>query len=199
MKKFQDILKNLQKLPIINKNGYKYIILPLDFESDPDELRILAEELRKRIEKTVKMEEVNKILTIEAKGISLSTITALNFNKTLNIVRKRKYGLPNEIEVVKNTGYEESKAYINNISNQDKIVIVDDLISTGGTLDAVIESLLRVGCQIRGIFIVCDKFDNGGSARIQKKYATPLKIPFNTLIKFQIKENNELVVTADLD
>lgn len=199
MKTFHDILIQLQKLPIINKNGYKYIILPLDFESDPDDLRILADELRKKMAKVINMDMVNKILTIESKGISLSTITALNFNKTLNIVRKRKYGLPNEVEVIKNTGYEESRAYINNITKNDKILIVDDLISTGGTLDVVIEALLGIGCQILGIFIIFDKYDNRGSARIKEKYAIPYKIPFFTLIKFQIKEDNELVVSADIE
>jgi adenine phosphoribosyltransferase len=195
MNELLKIVDHLRKLQVINKNGYKYIILPFDFESDPEEIRILANALQKEIKKSVNMNDVNKILTIESKGIALSTITALNFKKKLNIVRKRKYDLPNEIEVIKNTGYEQSKVYINNISKGDKIIIVDDLISTGGTLDVVIEALLKVNCEIKGIFIIFDKIDNGGSKKIMETYCNKLKIPFKTLIRFQIENDNNLKVT----
>ena len=94
------------------------------------------------------------------------------------------------MKVEKSTGYEKSDVYINDLHEGDKIIIVDDLISTGGTLKAILGALHEIKCLIKGIFVIFDKPDYGGSKYIRKNYSIPLK----TLIKIKIKENNEIEV-----
>ncbi|MHA1728928.1 MAG: adenine phosphoribosyltransferase [Promethearchaeota archaeon] len=193
MEKAEKIIEKLRQSPIIEKKGYKYIILPFDIKAVPDEIRFFSDQLEKIIRKTLDCENCDKIITIESKGMIISTLIALKLNKPLFIIRKRSYKLKNEICVRRKTGYDESDLFINGIQDGDKIIIIDDLISTGGTINAILTALNehRQHCSIKGIFTIFDKYNYQGSANIRKNY----KIPVKTLYKFKIKENNNLEVT----
>ena len=101
--------------------------------------------------------QIDKIVTMEAMGIPLATIVSLNMNIPFTIIRKRKYDFPDEICVEQKTGYSNSKLYINGLTKGDKIVIVDDVLSTGGTLRAVLNALKKMGVVIKGVFIAVNK------------------------------------------
>ena len=190
MKDLQEIIEKLRNSEVIDKVGYKYIILPFDIKAIPSDIRILSDTLQSEITKTLEGGDFDKIVTIESKGILISTLIALNLNKPLYIIRKRSLHLAGEMKVEKSTGYEKSDVYINGLNEGDKIIIIDDLISTGGTLKAILGALQEIKCLIKGIFVIFDKPDYGGSKYIRKNYSIPLK----TLIKIKIKENNEIEV-----
>ncbi len=101
--------------------------------------------------------QIDKIVTIEAMGIPLATTLSLNMNIPFTIIRKRKYDFPDEVSVEQATGYSNSKLYINGLKKGDKIVIVDDVLSTGGTLRAVLTALKKMGVVIKGVFIAVNK------------------------------------------
>ena len=101
--------------------------------------------------------QIDKIVTMEAMGIPLATIVSLNMNIPFTIIRKRKYDFPDEVSVKQATGYSNSKLYINGLTKGDKIVIVDDVLSTGGTLRAVLTALKKMGVVIKGVFIAVNK------------------------------------------
>ena len=146
------IIEWLKKSPIVNKEGYNYIIHPITDGIpyiEAEMLQEVADEIEKR------MPKVDKIVTMEAMGIPIATALSLKTGIPFNIIRKRKYGLPGEIEVIQKTGYSESRLYINGIEKGESIVIVDDVLSTGGTLKAVVNALKNV-VDIKGIYIaVC--------------------------------------------
>ncbi|MHA1394382.1 MAG: phosphoribosyltransferase family protein [Promethearchaeota archaeon] len=185
-------LKLIEQRRIFNVKGYQYIILPLDYECSFFEMRLYSTLLRKLIEYYVKIEEIDKIVTLESKGILISTLPAYELRIPLNIVRKRKLMLPNEVSVIKKTGYAESVIYINGIDKGDKIVIIDDLISTGGTLKATLDALINMNVEILGIFILFDKVQLKGSQIIRKNYAEKYKFPFKSIFELKIHqyENN---------
>ena len=101
--------------------------------------------------------QIDKIVTIEAMGIPLATTLSLNMNIPFTIIRKRKYDFPDEVSVERATGYSNSKLYINGLKKGDKIVIVDDILSTGKTLRAVLTALKKMGVVIKGVFIAVNK------------------------------------------
>jgi len=146
------IIEWLKKSPIVNKEGYNYIIHPITDGIpyiEAEMLQEVADEIEKR------MPKVDKIVTMEAMGIPIATALSLKTGIPFNIIRKRKYGLPGEIEVIQKTGYSESRLYINGIKKGESIVIVDDVLSTGGTLKAVVNALKNV-VDIKGVYIaVC--------------------------------------------
>jgi len=149
--------KSFENAPIIKMGDYNYIVHPiLDGipEINPDLLKLVITEMKKYIEKCL---QIDKIVTIESMGIPLATALSLDMNIPFTIIRKRKYGLPGEMCVDQVTGYSKSKLYINGLKKGDNVVIVDDLISTGGTLKGVLSGLMKIGVNVKGVFVAVDK------------------------------------------
>ena len=182
-----DILKqSLLDAPIVKKGDYSYVIHPITDgvpEIKTELLNEVIEEMQKRIKKCGSFD---KIVTVEAMGIPLASTLSLKMNIPFVIIRKRSYKLDGEVKVEQKTGYSKSNLYINGLKKGDKIIIVDDVLSTGGTLLAIISTLIKLGVIIKGIFIVVDKGD--AAKKIKDKY----KIDIDILTNIEIV--NEKVV-----
>jgi len=124
--------------------------------------------------------QIDKIVTMEAMGIPLATIVSLNMNIPFTIIRKRKYDFPDEVSVERATGYSNSKLYINGLKKGDKIVIVDDVLSTGGTLRAVLTALKKMDVVIKGVFIAVNK----GS--VAKEIMNESNVSITTLVNIDV-------------
>jgi len=124
--------------------------------------------------------QIDKIVTMEAMGIPLATIVSLNMNIPFTIIRKRKYDFPDEVSVEQATGYSNSKLYINGLKKGDKIVIVDDVLSTGGTLRAVLTALKKMGVVIKGVFIAVNK------GNVAKEIMDESNVSITTLVNIDV-------------
>jgi adenine phosphoribosyltransferase len=61
----------------------------------------------------------------------------------------------------------------------ERVVLVDDLIATGGTAEAAIKLLRQLGAEVLAACFVIDLPDLGGAERLRK-----LDVPVRTLISF---------------
>jgi len=175
------LIKSLKESPIVKKRDYSYVVHPLT-DGIPFIEPSLLEEVVDEIAK--KMPSCNRIVTMEAMGIPIATLLAAKTGIPFTIIRKRKYGLHGEKEVVQKTGYGEAKLYINGIKKGDEIVIVDDVISTGGTLIAVVEALKEIGAIIKGIFIAINK---GNKKEIERKIGMEITTLVNIAVNDEVK------------
>jgi adenine phosphoribosyltransferase len=149
--------KSLENAPIVKKGSYSYVIHPITDGIPEIDCKLLEEvvtEIEKHVEKCGK---IDKIVTMEAMGIPLATALSLRMKIPFTIIRKRNYDLPGEISVQQMTGYSKSQLFINGLNSGDKIVIVDDVLSTGGTLKAILEVLGKLKVNVKGIFIAINK------------------------------------------
>jgi adenine phosphoribosyltransferase len=87
-------------------------------------------------------------------------------------VRKREYRLPGEIVIDQATGYSNGKLYVNGIGQGDRVVIVDDVISTGGTIRALLPALDRAGAEVVDICFAIQR----GSPSIGRPYKSLVRI-----------------------
>jgi adenine phosphoribosyltransferase len=124
--------------------------------------------------------QIDKIVTMEAMGIPLATTLSLNMNIPFTIIRKRKYNLPDEVVVEQVTGYSKLKLYINGLKKGDKIVIVDDMLSTGGTLRAVLTALKKMDVVIKGVFIAVNK------GNVAKEIMDESNVSITTLVNIDV-------------
>ncbi len=148
-----DILKaSLKGVPIVKRGEYHYFVHPIT-DGVPELQPGLIEEITSYIAKNADT-NVDRIVTIEAMGIHIGTALSLATGIPLVIIRKKGYGLPGEIAVHQVTGYSKGELYLNGIHRGDKVLIVDDVISTGGTMRATIEALKTAGAEIKDIFVV---------------------------------------------
>ena len=102
---------------------------------------------------------VDKIVAVEAMGIHLATALSLATGIPFVVIRKRQYGLPNEKEVYQQTGYGSSNLYINDLKAGEKIALIDDVVSTGGTLISLLNALDDIGVDVEDIIVILDKAD----------------------------------------
>ncbi|KAA0002607.1 MAG: adenine phosphoribosyltransferase [Thermoplasmata archaeon] len=177
------MLQSLKEAPIVKKGNYSYVVHPLTDGIPKIEPDLLKEVVKKIKEK---MPKCDRIVTIEAMGIPIATALSLEMNIPFTIIRKRQYGLPGEVSVEQMTGYSRSHLFINGIKKGESIVIVDDVISTGGTLSAVVSALKKMGVEIKKIFIAINK---GNIEELEKKVGMKIDV----LVTIEVNDETKII------
>ena len=148
--------ESLHEAPIVDKDGYQYVVHPIS-NGVPMLEPALLRDVVVGIVRAAELESVDKIVAPEAMGIHLATALSLQTDVPLVVIRKRSYGLGGETPLHQTTGYSESEMYINDVDEGDRVLLLDDLLSTGGTLAAVCDALDVVGAEIVDVVVVIRK------------------------------------------
>ena len=183
--------ESLVNTPVIEKEGYHYFVHPIS-----DGVPMLRPELLRevviRIIRKADIEDVDKIVTPQAMGIHISTALSLMTDIPLVVIRKREYGLDGEVSLSQVTGYAESEMFVNDVQAGDRILLLDDVLSTGGTLSAITGALDEIGADIRDIVAVIKKED-GSNALDETPYEA------KTLINVRMDGDEIVIVDAEGD
>jgi len=157
--------KSLLEAPVFKRGSYNYFIHPIT-DGVPEIRPELIREVVGHIVRIADL-EVDKIVTVEAMGIPIGIALSIICDIPLVIIRKRKYGLQGEIEVSQVTGYSKSQLFLNGIKKGDRVIVVDDVVSTGGTLLATLESLKVAGATVKDVVVVIQRGDGAAKLRSQ--------------------------------
>jgi adenine phosphoribosyltransferase len=179
--------ETLKSCPIVKRGQYHYFIHPISDGVPLVEPKLLRE-VAMRIIKIGNFEDVDKLVTAEAMGIPLVTTLSLYTDIPYVIMRKREYKLPGEIPVFQSTGYSKGQLYLNGIEKGDKVVIIDDVISTGGTMIAIINALERAGAEIKDIICVIERGE--GKKLVEEKTGYKIK----TLVKIDVVDGRVVIL-----
>ena len=157
---------SLRGSPLIWKGDYPYFIHPISDgipRMDADVLRAT----RDLIVEMVDWSKIDLVVSVEAMGLPLLAAVGEATGKPTVVIRKREYGMEGEVRVDVSTGYSQSTTYINDISQGERILIVDDVISTGGTLEPILATLEEMGVILQDIVIAIEKGE--GRERLAKE------------------------------
>ena len=171
---------SLRDSPIIWKGDYPYFIHPISDgipRMDADVLRAT----RDLIVEMVDWSNIDLIVSVEAMGLPLLAAVGDATGKPTVVIRKRQYGMEGEVRVDVSTGYSQSTTYINDIKQGERILIVDDVISTGGTLEPILATLEEMGVILQDIVIAIEKGE--GRERLAKERPD---WPIRTLARIEI-------------
>ena len=157
--------KSLLEAPIYKRGDYNYFIHPIT-DGVPEVRPDLIREVVTHIIRTANL-DVDKIVTIEAMGIHIGTALSTFTDIPLVIIRKRKYGLKGEIEISQVTGYSKGQLFLNGVSPGDRVIVVDDVVSTGGTALATLAALKSAGAEVKDVVVVIERGD--GAERLRKE------------------------------
>lgn len=80
--------------------------------------------------------------------------------------------------------------YLNDLKEGERVAIIDDVLSTGGTIKSVIEGVINSGAKVTNVLIVVEK--GPGLTMLQKQYP---KIQFDSLIKLEMQ--GEKIILLD--
>lgn len=122
--------------------------------------------------------KIDKIAGIEARGFIVGA--ALAYKLGLGFVPIRKSGkLPAETvghDYALEYGADRVEIHIDAIGKDEQVLLVDDLIATGGTAEAAIVLIQKLGGVVMGCAFVIDLPDLGGSERLSASGITTFSL-----------------------
>lgn len=113
----------------------------------------------------------NKIAAIESRGFVFASAVSYITKKPFILLRKKnklpaeRYSVDFELEYGKAT----IEVHKDSISKGEKILIIDDLIATGGTAEAAAKLVEISGGEVAGFIFIINLFDLPGNELLKKK------------------------------
>jgi adenine phosphoribosyltransferase len=125
--------------------------------------------------------KIDKIAGIEARGFILGGAVAHQVSAGFVPIRK-KGKLPHKrvsVTYALEYGEDEIEVHADALVAGERVVLVDDLVATGGTAGAAVTLLRQLGANVLAACFVIDLPDLGGADRLRK-----MDVPVRTLISF---------------
>jgi len=127
--------------------------------------------------------EIDAIVGVDARGFIFGT--ALAYAMGLPFVPVRKKGkLPHDTiseEFQLEYGTDTLEIHVDAVSRGHRVVVVDDLLATGGTMEAVVRLLEKLGAEIEEIAFVVELTTLHGRSRL-----APQRV--HSLLKYEVYE-----------
>ena len=156
----------IRSIPDYPKKG----ILFRDITTLIKDEKAFSETINRIVEKAKKM-EINKIAAIESRGFVFASAVSYIMNKPFIMLRKKNklpadvYSTDFELEY----GTATIEVHKDSINRGEKVLIIDDLIATGGTAEAAAKLIEISGGKVTAFIFVINLFDLNGSDKLVKK------------------------------
>lgn len=159
-----DLAKSIRSIPDFPKKGIVFRDITTLLK-DPAALKEMMTQLRARY----KDERIDKIVGIESRGFIMGTPLALELGCGLVLVRKPGK-LPSEVVAMEyelEYGFDKLEIHKDAIDDGEKVLIVDDLLATGGTAEATCKLVEKVGGDIAGCAFVIELDELQGRKKLE--------------------------------
>ncbi|MCO4315808.1 adenine phosphoribosyltransferase [Phyllobacterium sp. 21LDTY02-6] len=126
--------------------------------------------------------KVDKVAGIEARGFIIGGAMAHQLSSGFVPIRK-KGKLPHDtvrIAYSLEYGVDEMEMHRDAIVPGERVILVDDLIATGGTAEAAVKLLQQMGADIAAACFIIDLPELGGRRKLEA-----LGVPVRTLVEFE--------------
>jgi adenine phosphoribosyltransferase len=166
--------RSLETAQVMDRKGYPYLIHPLIDGIPRVEPALLRAWVDWASAQSDLVAKANLLLAPEAMGLPLAAPVSLATGLPYAVVRKRRYGLPGEEVAYCETGYGENCLHLNDVHPGDKVLVVDDVLSTGGTLGALLATLAGKEVEAVGALVFLDK----GRVRavLEERHGVPIRV-----------------------
>ena len=171
-----DLKSHIRTVPDFPEAGIMYRDITT-LLSHPDALKQSIEE----IAAVYRDSKIDVVAGIDARGFIFGTAVALELGVGFVPVRK-KGKLPfktYEQDYQLEYGTDTLQIHADAVTKGQRVLVIDDLIATGGTAEAAIKLLKHTDCEIVGAAFVIDLPDLGGAKKIEA-----LGVPVASLIAF---------------
>ncbi|MEP9375263.1 adenine phosphoribosyltransferase [Aquabacter sp. CN5-332] len=126
--------------------------------------------------------KIDKVAGIEARGFIVGGAVAHQLSAGFVPIRK-KGKLPHQtvrMAYALEYGEDEMEMHVDAISPGERIILVDDLIATGGTAEGAVKLLRNMGAKVEAACFIVDLTDLGGAEKLRA-----MDVPVRTLISFE--------------
>jgi adenine phosphoribosyltransferase len=126
--------------------------------------------------------KIDKVAGIEARGFIIGGAVAHQLSAGFVPIRK-KGKLPHKsvrIAYSLEYGLDEMEMHEDAVSKGERVILVDDLIATGGTAEGAVKLLRQMGAEVVAAVFMVDLPDLGGAAKLRA-----LGVAVRTLVTFE--------------
>ena len=161
-----DLKEYIRSIPDYPKKG----ILFRDITTLIKNEKAFTETINQIVERS-KNFKFNKIAAIESRGFVFASAVSYLLKKPFILLRKKnklpaeRYSVDFELEY----GTATIEMHKDSINKNDSVLIIDDLIATGGTADAAAKIIEMSKGKVSGFIFVINLFDLGGCDNLIKK------------------------------
>jgi len=161
-----DLKKYIRSIPDYPKKGVLFRDITTLIK-DKDAFKECIDQMSKILIKL----DFDKIASIESRGFVFASALCYNLSKSLILMRKKdklpaeRYSQEFELEYGKAT----LELHKDSIMPKEKVLIIDDLIATGGTAEAGAKLVEKSGGIVSGFIFVINLFDLGGRKLLEDK------------------------------
>ena len=125
--------------------------------------------------------KIDKVAGIEARGFILGGAVAHQVSAGFVPIRK-KGKLPGKRVTIGYSleyGIDEMEMHEDAVAKGERVILVDDLVATGGTAEAAVKLLQQMGANVLAACFIIDLPELGGAKKIEA-----LGVPVRTLVSF---------------
>jgi adenine phosphoribosyltransferase len=161
-----DLSKYIRSIPDYPKNGILFRDITTliknkeAFKEAIDQLSKIASKIK-----------FDKLVAVESRGFIFASALSYSLSKSLILMRK-KGKLPADTfsqDFVLEYGKATIEVHKDSINKNDSVMIIDDLIATGGTSEAAAKLVKRSGGKVAGFIFVINLYDLGGVKKLKDK------------------------------
>ena len=131
--------------------------------------------------------KIDKVAGIEARGFILGGAVAHQVSAGFIPIRK-KGKLPHKrvsIAYSLEYGLDEMEMHEDAVVSGERVIVIDDLIATGGTAEGAVKLLRQMGAVVLAACFIIDLPDLGGAAKLRA-----LDVPVRTLLTFEVSDSS---------
>ena len=161
-----DLKKHIRSIQDYPKKGILFRDITTLIK-DKDAFKNCIDQMSKILSKV----DYDKIAGIESRGFIFSAPLSYNLSKP-NLLMRKKNKLPAEkysIDFKLEYGDATLEIHKDSIQENEKVIIIDDLLATGGTAEAAAKLVEKSGGKVEGFIFVINLFDLGGKNLLEKK------------------------------
>lgn len=185
----KEIVKAFHNQIITKLNGHSYVINPVT-DHTPETTYSLIKDIVEELTKLTNFSRANKIVGEEDRGGYIAGFMALKHKKSLAMVKWNPIGLNGPIGVDFRNAYTEGKMYLYGVKEGDKVILVEDMIDTGGTIIGMINLLRKAKVKIIDVVCIGEKEEYHGIEKIKEETGILVKC----VIKFNCEGDTSKVV-----
>jgi adenine phosphoribosyltransferase len=126
--------------------------------------------------------KIDKVAGIEARGFIIGGAVAHQVSAGFVPIRKKGKLPHTTVRIVYSLEYglDEMEMHADAILPGQRVILVDDLIATGGTAEAAVKLLRQIGADVVAACFIIDLPDLGGAAKLRA-----MDVPVRTLMGFE--------------
>jgi adenine/guanine phosphoribosyltransferase-like PRPP-binding protein len=178
----QQVIDAFNNRPLVHVKDRNFLINPLT-DHMPTTSFELVDDTIKSLAQLTDYSKASKLIGEEDRGGFLVALMAYHLHLPFGMVKWNPNGFEGQISVEFRNAYTGGTMFLNGCEKGDKVILVEDMVDSGGSIVAMIELCKKAGVEIVDIVVIAEKEEYKGIERIKRETGRDVKL----LLKFSSK------------